>query len=32
MGYVSGNLPDRRWLDYALDHYVGALLKAGAAA
>jgi predicted alpha/beta-fold hydrolase len=22
MGYVSGNLPDRRWLDYALEHYL----------
>ena len=26
MGYVSGNLPDRRWLDYALDHYLKVLL------
>ena len=26
MGYVSRNLPDRRWLDYALDHYLGQLL------
>jgi len=25
MGYVARNLPDRRWLDYALDHYVAAL-------
>ena len=26
MGYVSGNLPDRRWLDYALDHYLAELI------
>ena len=26
MGYVSRNLPDRHWLDYALDHYLGQLL------
>jgi predicted alpha/beta-fold hydrolase len=25
MGYVARNLPDRRWLDYALDHYVAVL-------
>lgn len=25
MGYVSGNLPDRRWLDYALEHYLNEL-------
>jgi predicted alpha/beta-fold hydrolase len=25
MGYVARNLPDHRWLDYALDHYVHAL-------
>jgi predicted alpha/beta-fold hydrolase len=22
MGYVSDNLPDRRWLDFALEHYL----------
>jgi hypothetical protein len=27
MGYVSRNLPDRRWLDYALEHYLGALAE-----
>jgi predicted alpha/beta-fold hydrolase len=26
MGYLSGNLEDGRWLDYALDHYVDELL------
>ena len=26
MGYVSGNLPNRRWLDYALSHYLDQLL------
>ena len=26
MGYVSQNLRDRRWLGYALDHYLGQLL------
>jgi predicted alpha/beta-fold hydrolase len=26
LGYVSGNLPDRHWLDYALAHYVKELL------
>lgn len=26
MGYLSRNLPDRRWLDEALDHYVADLL------
>ncbi len=26
LGYVTGNLPDRRWLDYALTHYVGEML------
>jgi hypothetical protein len=26
MGYMSRNLPDRRWLEYALDHYLAALL------
>lgn len=26
MGYVSANLPDRRWLDYALVHYLDQLL------
>jgi len=26
MGYVSRNLRDHRWLDYALDHYLGQLL------
>jgi predicted alpha/beta-fold hydrolase len=26
MGYVTENLEDRRWLDYALDHYVAELL------
>ena len=25
MGYVTRNLPDHRWLDYALEHYVDAL-------
>lgn len=25
MGYVSDNLPDRRWLDYALEHYLNEL-------
>lgn len=25
MGYLSRDLPDRRWLSYALDHYLGAL-------
>jgi predicted alpha/beta-fold hydrolase len=25
MGYVTRNLPDRRWLDYALTHYLAAL-------
>jgi len=25
MGYVSRNLPDRRWLDYALEHYLNEL-------
>ena len=25
MGYVSSNLPDRRWLDYALEHYLNEL-------
>jgi len=25
MGYVSRDLPDHRWLDYALEHYLGAL-------
>jgi predicted alpha/beta-fold hydrolase len=25
MGYLSRNLKDYRWLDYALEHYVGAL-------
>ncbi len=25
MGYVSGDLPDRRWLDYALEHYLNEL-------
>lgn len=28
MGYVSDNLEDRRWLDYALDHYVDQLATA----
>jgi predicted alpha/beta-fold hydrolase len=27
MGYVSGNMPDWRWLDYALDHYLEELLQ-----
>jgi predicted alpha/beta-fold hydrolase len=27
MGYVTRNLPDHRWLDYALTHYLGELLK-----
>ena len=27
MGYMSGNLPDFRWLDYALDHYLRVLLE-----
>lgn len=26
LGYVSGNLPDRQWLPYALAHYVSELL------
>jgi predicted alpha/beta-fold hydrolase len=26
MGYLTQNLPDRRWLDYALEHYVEQLL------
>ena len=26
MGYLSRNLPGLRWLDYALEHYLGALL------
>lgn len=26
MGYITRNLPDHRWLDYALDHYVQALV------
>jgi predicted alpha/beta-fold hydrolase len=30
MGYISRNLPDRRWLDYALEHYVGALVRSQA--
>ena len=25
MGYVTRNLPDHRWMDYALDHYVAQL-------
>jgi len=27
MGYLSRNLADRRWLDYALEHYVGQLTE-----
>ena len=27
MGYVTRNRPDHRWLDYALDHYVNALVS-----
>ena len=27
LGYVSGNLPGRHWLDYALGHYVRELLS-----
>jgi hypothetical protein len=27
MGYVSRDLPDRRWLNYALGHYLDELLK-----
>ena len=27
MGYISANLPGFRWLDYALDHYLEALLQ-----
>jgi predicted alpha/beta-fold hydrolase len=27
MGYVTRALPGRRWLDYALDHYLSALLQ-----
>lgn len=30
MGYVSGNLPDRRWLEYALEHYLNELRPAPA--
>lgn len=26
MGYISGNLPDRNWLNYALEHYLEAFL------
>lgn len=26
MGYVSANLPDRRWMDYAILHYLDGLL------
>jgi hypothetical protein len=29
MGYVSGNLEDRRWLDYALEHYLNELAPCG---
>jgi predicted alpha/beta-fold hydrolase len=32
MGFVSRNLADRRWLDYALDHYLGQLLSAAGTA
>ena len=27
MGYLSRNLADRRWLDYALEHYLGQLTQ-----
>ncbi len=27
MGYVTSNLPDHRWLDYAADHYLRELLR-----
>ncbi|HEX9081224.1 MAG TPA: hypothetical protein VF768_03040, partial [Holophagaceae bacterium] len=27
MGYLSRDLPDHRWLPYALDHYLGELLR-----
>lgn len=30
LGYLSGNLPDGRWLDYALDHYVAQLILGAA--
>lgn len=29
MGYLSKDLPDRRWLAYALGHYLDELLRAG---
>ena len=28
MGYITGNLPDRTWLNYALEHYLEELLSA----
>jgi len=31
MGYVGRGVPDLRWLDYALDHYLGELLGASRA-
>ena len=32
MGYISGNLPDRGWLNYAIEHYLDELLSAGCGA
>jgi predicted alpha/beta-fold hydrolase len=29
MGYITGNLPDHGWLNYALEHYLDELLAAG---
>ena len=26
MGYITGNLPDHTWLNYALQHYLDELL------
>ena len=28
MGYITSNLPDRTWLNYAIEHYLDELLPA----